>query len=462
VTTSHRPTRHRPPTAALAVLALGGLLAACASTRPLGDPQEGDAFLRIIGEANVEIGDGAPRTITVRYEDSEGNPLAGEIYFSIVGAEEGAQLSDETVTTDSNGEAHVVVMPPTEVANDIGFEIKAGAVYARDVNWSVLIYSGNVSTLKVAGAYDVESTFDLLEGVPGKLGDLLRDLESMTDYDVNEGHYGIITWALDKLEASDDVGGFVKGIISAMRPELDAAAYHLLEEYAPDWLTGLFETMDSITAYARHFQTISELTIVDNLDGSYTAKHVLKQLVFDDEAPVSLAALGFGDQITEGIAVTVDGRHVHLAMHTFDVSYGELLLYAFNKFIVPRLDSLLDIPGTATNLNDILQGLIPCDDIADWVFGEDASVGASTVEAACRSGVRFLASTMEDKIRGVAGGAGKLNIEGNSTARVAHDGESVEKLQGDWAGTLQVSGMTSELPPPNQTFIAVPKGGVTE
>jgi hypothetical protein len=437
-------------------LGLALVVSACASTSPLGDPQEGNAFLRIVGDGSqVQIGDGAPHTLKVRYEDRDGNPLGGEIAFHIVGIADGANLSADHLSTDANGEAQVQLTGPTDVAADLEFEVEAEAVYARPASWNVLVYSGSVGTLKIAGTYDVDSSFDLIDGMPGRIGNVLQDLESMTEIDENDLHYGVITWALDELDQSLEVGGFVKSVVDGMRPELDAAAYAMLQQYAPTWLIGLQTTIDRITDFAREFRASSTLTIIDNGDGTYKATHTMTAVEFNG-APVAFTSLGLPVVVATDIPVTVVGRTVTIGMHHLGMSYGDLLVFAFNAYAVPELADILDVPS-ARDLNDLLQGIIDCRAVSEWVVNSDGGgIGTDVVEAACRAGVRELATYLEDQLRGVGPQAGGFDLVGTATARVGHDGQSVEKLQGEWTGRLSVAGVTSTLTAPNHTFIATP------
>jgi hypothetical protein len=441
----------------LGLFALSALvaLAACGSDSG-GKPEQGNAFLRIVGQAQVEIGDGMPRELTVRYEDQDGNPLAGEIAFAFGGDARGSQLTVASATTDTNGQATVRLLPGQNIEGDAVFNVVASAAYATDASWNIAIYDA-IRTYKLEGTYDLDSTFDLVEGVPGTLGNVIREIESMTQVDENNGRYGISTWALDKLMTSADVGQSVKDILQGMRPELDAAVKTIIDQYSPNWVNGILMTAGRITDYARHFNTVSELVITKGEDGTYTAKHTLIGFVFNGEATVTLASLGFAPGVDDHISVTTAGRSITLGEHSFDVAYGQLLLFAINHYLVPELADLLNV-ADASDLNDLFQGIVDCHSVAEWIFGENASVGIAVGEAACRSGVRSLTTYIESQIVGLApGAASRLTLRGTATARLGHDGESVEKLNGFWEGSFKIDAAISNLTQPDQIFIGTPR-----
>jgi hypothetical protein len=439
----------------LPLLFLLSLVASACSSDSGGGPEKGNAFLRIVGSPQVEIGDGMPRELTVRYEDGEGQPLAGEIAFAFEGNPYGSQLTVSTALTDANGHAKVRLLPGQNIQGDVAFGVKATAMYATDARWNVSVYDP-IRTYKLAGTYDMDSQFDLVEGAPGTIGDVVREIEAMTTIDENNGRYGLASWLLDKVLETNLVGDGVKSVIMGLRPGIDAAVKNIIDSYSPGWLNGLLETAARIDAYARHFQTTS-IMVIEKQGETYVASHNLTGFVFDNDAEVTLASLGWEQQLATGLVVTTQGRTVTIAEHTFNIAYGEVLLYAINRFLVPQLADLMNVDG-ARDLNDLVQGLVDCESIGEWIFGRSGTVGASVAEAACRSGVRYLVETIEDKIRGVVPGtASGITITGTGTARVGHDGETVERLNGTWAGSLTVANQVGTLPPPNQTFIGTPR-----
>src|SRR5574338_600411 len=96
-------------------------------------PEEGDAFLTVVGETSVFMENGWQQAVIVRYHDGDNNPLAGEVDFAIGGTAAGATLSAPSAITNRDGEATVNVNAgPT---GDASFTISAVAEYADPVSW---------------------------------------------------------------------------------------------------------------------------------------------------------------------------------------------------------------------------------------------------------------------------------------------------------------------------------------
>src|SRR5689334_10340457 len=91
-------------------------------------PVNGDAFLTVVGSANVFVGNGAQQAITVRYHDQADTPLAGEVDFAIKGDGGGAALSSAKAVTDKDGNATVTLT--TGTGGDAAFTVEASAEYA--------------------------------------------------------------------------------------------------------------------------------------------------------------------------------------------------------------------------------------------------------------------------------------------------------------------------------------------
>src|SRR5690349_3551026 len=78
-----------------------------------GEP-ESPLFLTVVGASNVSLGESEAQVLSVKYHDSGGHAVAGEVAFALQGASAGAHLDRQTTQTDALGVAQVQVVGGTE------------------------------------------------------------------------------------------------------------------------------------------------------------------------------------------------------------------------------------------------------------------------------------------------------------------------------------------------------------
>jgi hypothetical protein len=389
-------------------------------------PEEGDAFLTVVGETSVFMENGWQQAVIVRYHDGDNNPLAGEVDFAIGGTAAGATLSAPSAITNRDGEATVNVNAGS--AGDASFTISAVAEYADPVSWRVAVHTDQPQgPLDPKGTYRVNSQFDLVSGLPGTVGQVTNTFIDMTD-----SPYDPATFFLDKAvsQISDST---VRGFINGARPGLDAIVNEAIMEASPTIVTDLLEVGNDFGQVARHFGTQSTLEVTAATEG-FAAKHTLTHIQFTVDGQTSqflLSDLGMTNLEAPNLGYSQTDDRTDIATHQFPLSYGTVLMVALNDVIIPQIDP------SATNLQTLFQNMIDCDaigvDIADYI----GFLSPSTYAAGCRLGVGYAANYVEGRIRSLDSSALLLNIAGNARPMDTNTDRKIDILQnGTWTGTM--------------------------
>jgi len=211
-------------------LSLTLLLVACSGEiGDVGDDDDttnpGTARLTIVGDRNVVLGLGETTTITVKYTDASGRPLAGAVGFAIVGRADGNTLSAAQGVTDPQGLANVNL---TGGATELTFNVRASADQAAAVEWQIALEGQNLPALAAVGSYELDSQFDLVSGIPGSTGDVVNTIIALTD-----GPNDPASYLLDQL------GGTAEDIIDPLRPFVDVIMNQVILQSSPTLVTDL-------------------------------------------------------------------------------------------------------------------------------------------------------------------------------------------------------------------------------
>jgi hypothetical protein len=380
------------------------------------------AQLTIVGERDVRLENGWTTELTVRYTDLDGEPLSGQIDFTVSGETRGAFLSDGTALTDDDGMAMITLTAGEQ--GDTSFAIEAAAEDADPVGWNVDVLA---VALEVAGDYRLTSELDLASGIPGTAGDVINTFIDMTD-DPNDP----ATWVLDEIVANVD-SDTVREFIEEARPALDILLKEVLIQSTPDIVARLIELGDAFGQVARRFGTLSTLQIAADPDDGFAAQHLLTDLVFlidGDSFPMSLEEIG-APTPPATVAFDYDALRFQIGAHDFPLSYGTILMVALDQLIIPLVDPY------AHDLESLLVNAVDCaaigDALAEYIgFGSD-----DMYEGFCVLGIETATGWVEDQIRSLDGTAMRLGLSGAARWLDTNEDHTVDLLQGGvWEGAM--------------------------
>jgi len=392
-------------------------------------PEEGNAYLSIVGESSVFMENGWQQAIIVRYHDGDDHPLAGQIDFAITGAGGGATLSSGSAVTDREGEATVVVN--AGASGDAAFSVEASADYADPVSWRIAVHTDQpLGPLDPSGRYRVQSQFDMVGGLPGTVGQITNTFLDMTD-----GPNDPATWLIDQAVDSID-SSTTRAIINAARPTLDQVVNQALRSASPQLVDDLLEVGHDFGQVARKFGTQSTLEVVGSADG-FTSSHTLTHLVFtvdDHTSQFALTELGMTNPAAADVAFTSTDSQSTIGSHQFPLSYGSVLLVALDNVIIPAIE-----PG-ANDLEGFLGGVINCDFIGN-AMADYIGFGGSLYAGACRLGLSQAAHYVEGRILSLDQSALIMNIDGTARPIDTNTDRKVDILQnGAWTGSVSYAG----------------------
>ena len=446
--------------------ALALVLGAC-TTGEIGDgpagpgvPIEGHAFLTVVGDRDLFLEAGTTDTLTVRYHDDGGEPLAGQVAFAIQGDAQGGVLSRAMAVTDSDGFAQIVLN--AGATEEAAFRIVASAEVADAVDWRVAVTAVEPTIpLDASGTYDMKSQFDLVSGIPGPAGDVINTILDMTD-DPNDP----ATWLIDRaLDAIDS--GTVRDLAGSARPALDSFLNDYIHDSAPDLVLTLLEIGDQLGQVARKFGVNSQLqvTAVRMPDTGLTGKHTMTGVSYTIDGvsyDFTMAELELGESMADGISVGLVGTtKMEIGDHTLPFAYGRVLVFALNNVIIPLIDPF------ASDLGDVLANRVNCYQIGWEVYEFVAyNVGdffgilsPGLFESACEAGLDAAGNAIEAQLAGIGGEGAAFVIHGDARIADTNLDHKVDVLRtGLWEGVFRLGGAESLLARPDQKFTGTRRG----
>jgi hypothetical protein len=403
------------------------------------DPQDDDAFLTIVGDTNLFVDLGQTQQLRVKYHDRDGNPLAGNVSFRLMGNTAGSLLSSSMDGTDSSGHADVVLTGGQQAT----FRVVAEADSAASVEWRVTVGQG-AGVLDLAGSYSLDSQFDMATGLPGDAGNVVNAFIEMTD-DPNDP----ASWLLDQLAESLD-SGILESALDLARPGLDALVNEEIISRSPNLITMLRDVGNDLGQVARKFGLRSRYTVTAAA-GAFTAVHEVTGIHWNVDGVTheyTAAEVELGMVRAENIATMLVQNKVSIAEHSLPLSYGRILVFVLNHVLIPSATPF------AGSLEDLLLANVDCDAIG-WDVYYEVNVGSQSLyESACLSALDAASDALEDALRGVDGAGSALVIKGDATpADMTGDGKVDRMMNGLWEGSFRIGGESATLARPDQKFL---------
>ncbi|HUS29135.1 MAG TPA: hypothetical protein VMZ53_11510 [Kofleriaceae bacterium] len=288
--------------------------------------------------------------------------------------------------------------------------------------------------LTAEGKYALVSDFDIATNMPGTAGEVVNMFIAATDDADDPAH-----WILDQLVAKLPDGTF-KNIVKGAIPFVSGYLNDRLLQVAPDFVVTIRDMGNKFGQAARHFGTLETLDVPANgmathtMNGvQFTVDQIELQYMFKDYQMQDVAVPNVGVQVDKLGKLTV-------ADHKLPLSYGKVMRIAMDEVIIPLVDP------SATNLEDILTGLVNCHAVGQYVY-EAVGIGApSTFEAACTAGLHGGSQVIYAQIGKIDSSALEFNVNGVAKGiDKNHDGKMDSIQVGAWAGTLSYGGNGAPL-----------------
>jgi hypothetical protein len=296
--------------------------------------------------------------------------------------------------------------------------------------------SGTTPTpLSIDGTYKVASTYNLATNMPGTAGKVVNDIIAVTS-----GANAPSQWIMDQVIAALP-SGTIKSAIQDVEPLVIGDINNELLSVAPDFVDTLIQLGGDFGDVAKNFGTVDTIAITGS-----TATHTVTGAHFvvgADSEDYLFADYNLQNVTVANIGVTQDSSNkIAIEEHKVGLQYGAILTVALNAAIIPALDS------NASNLGELLNDMVDCDQIGQYIDDEVGFGGASTYSAACTAGLTYGAKFIYSEITKIDANALTFDITGSARAVDTNNDNKADALKtGAWAGNLDYASAPSTLAP---------------
>ncbi len=415
-------------------LAIGA--AACGSDTS-GDAN--GAYLSIQGDPQLFLEPGYQRDLAVKYHDGQGNPLVGEVSFEILGEPRGTSIDKAFGATNAQGDASLTLYAGEA---ETVIRIKASADFAASVEWTVSVSEGAVvEDMDIRGQYELDSDFDIINGLPGGVGNVANTFADLTD-----GPNDPATYVLDELLEGQT--SLVANAANALRPGIDGIINDIIVDNAPGIVNDLLELGSAFGQVSRQFGVISTMNIQgDTIEAnSLSAIHSIRAFTFDLDGEnfiFTMDELGVDVEVIENVGVGFDkltGK-VEFSQHNVPLNYGGFLALALEEVIIPRIDP------AASSLQELLDNKIDCDAVGVSLAENVGLFGEGFYAGACELAIEAVASIAMEELRGIDDRAQvNMLIAGVASAKdPSGDSKADQLTKGDWSGAMEYIGNMGDL-----------------
>lgn len=287
------------------------------------------------------------------------------------------------------------------------------------------------------GTYSVRSKFDLATNAPGAVGDVVNVIIDATDSGDDPAN-----WLLEQM-INQLPSGAVKTALDGARPYVAGYLNDQLLSYAPDFVGTMVQIGNDFGQLAKNFGT-NETLVVTGTASPYTAVKTVTGAHFKIDAvetDVAFADYNMANVVVPGVGITVSPTsQFGIGQHTVPLSYGKILHIGLDAAIIPMIDS------SASNLGELFQGLVDCNEVGYLIASQIGGFGAGALTTACNAGLVVGANYIYSKIDGIDGSAMEFGLTGTARAIDKNNDRKLDTLQtGTWAGDLSYAGTPAPL-----------------
>ena len=386
------------------------------------------------------------------YFKPENPPTSDVTMKALLGTEAKATFEDLEA-----GESYTVFATATTDVPDEGEHLAAGGclegVFVQKEQLNDVSLTLNVTTLKLAGTYRVEGTYNFTNvaveflNEQGLAGQILADVILFFD------EPGTIILKYVEEAAKQFLPSLAVEIVFDLigEPIADALSNWLLgiPELQNFWIigqdvTGVVSSMELISlvqfskVYSDYQLHGSEefigLTLTWKLgcdpqspDYEECGKYTYTLEDFEDpNFPLDLAS-------SEFTATILNWNQLQIDPHVLYINYGKLILFVINYVILP------EIANGATSLSSAFQELLNCNNLSSPIPG----IGDSAVQGACNFAVTLIGTYIESLLSGLQWDS-TLSLQGTCSLIDDDDNLVVDRLtNGVYSGSVVISGSTN-------------------
>ena len=294
-----------------------------------------------------------------------------------------------------------------------------------------------VTPTDATGKYSMRSNFDLATNAPGKVGEVVNTIIAATD-----GGDDPANWILEQVIAKMP-NGTVKSLLNGARPFIAGYLNQRLLEFAPDFVTTMVQVGNDFGQMAHNFGTNETLEVSGSV-GAYTSVHTVTGAHFkidNIESDLAFSTYMMPNVAVPAVGVTLSATgQFGVADHKVPLTYGKILKVGLDGVLIPMINP------AATNLGQLLQGLVDCNQVGTLVASQIGGFGAGAITTACNLGLVAGAGVIYAKIDGIDGSALEFGLTGPARAMDTNGDKKIDKIQtGTWAGSMSYGGTPSPL-----------------
>jgi hypothetical protein len=290
-----------------------------------------------------------------------------------------------------------------------------------------------------AGTFAMESHFDLATNVPGTAGTVTGYIIDATD---SPGDPTL--FIIQKLTAALPDGS-IKNAVETATPYVAGYLNDKVLEVAPTFVTKMLKLANGFGQVTKDFGMLEVLDV----DAAGGATKTVKGLHFEIDGVVqefTFADYGIAETRVEGLQVSLaKSGALSISEHKIPMKYGQLLRIALDQALLPLVD-----PASA-NLGQLFAHAVNCNKVGTYVHDALAAHGisfvpASTVEAACTTGLAAGANLIYNQMANIDGSALEFGLTGAGRGVDRNrDGKMDEIVTGTWTGGLSYAGTPAPL-----------------
>jgi hypothetical protein len=284
------------------------------------------------------------------------------------------------------------------------------------------------------GTFAMTSTFDVATNAPGTPGTVANYFINATD-DPDDPTKFILD---EIIKALPD--GSVKNFLTSSTGFVSGYLNDRLLEIAPDFVGKLVDMGDAFGQVTKNFGTSEVLQI----DAAGKATKTVKGLKFkidnvDMEFP--FADYSIEETKVEGLQVTLSQTgQLAVSQHMVPMKYGQVLRLAIDQAVIPMID-----PASA-NLGEVLQNLVNCQAVGQYIFEAIDFGSASTFESACTSGLKAAGNAMYKALDNMDASALQFSLTGAARGVDKNQDGKMDDIQtGLYTGELSYAGSPAPL-----------------
>lgn len=295
--------------------------------------------------------------------------------------------------------------------------------------------------MQFAGAYRLDSTFDLATNLPGGTGSFLGELIEATD-DSDDP----MSWVVDKMLAQMD-DGTLKDILVGAKPFVIDYLNDQVTSLAPDLVGKLTQLGQNMADATKHFGLDEQLEIAaDPIDNNEIGKITVDGVHFTVNGVTTdhlFADYDLDNVVAPGVSVALDAQSKLLVgQHTLPLPYGQLARIALDAAAIPAIDP------NAHSLQELLSNAVDCQAVGQSIADALDIGGASFFASACTGGMGVVADEIYDQLLG-EDTILSLHISGDARATDVDGDYKIDRLSsGKWTGTMTLDATDAPLADP--------------